>query len=164
MNKSTLLRQLPIIVIVAVCVVAIARLWTLTAARQPQVTPIELASSQWQSDPVAQLSARGIEVDRLVFDDSAAVLLTLGPDGKPGQADGDDNRDGVVDDAAEIGAVGSDDQCLAPWDREYAAARQQGGSVVISRGTFRRSEDDDDPGREFRFLLQSPDQSWIVIP
>src|SRR5262249_40413437 len=35
--------------------------------------------------------------------------MGLGPDGRPGKAGIDDNADGVIDDAGEIGAPGSDD-------------------------------------------------------
>ncbi len=70
------------------------------------------------------------------FDVSAAVLLGPGADGAPGQAGMDDDFDGVVDNAGELGAVGSDDRCLAPWNVDYQAVAQQTGAITISRGAF----------------------------
>ena len=119
------------------------------------------------ADLHSRLSEAGIaRVDRLRFDDSAAVILTYGADNKPGQAAMDDNRDKIIDNAAEIGAVGSDDQCLAPWDPAYPKASQQDGTVAISRGTF-IAVDNDSSGVDDRFLLQgrsgNSDWTWMVV-
>lgn len=70
------------------------------------------------------------------FDPQAAVLLTTGPDLAPGRAGEDDDLNGIVDDRAEMGAVPSDDQCIAPADPGYRDAAKQPQSMTVSRGAF----------------------------
>jgi hypothetical protein len=95
----------------------------------------------WSVDAADRLSAAdrlaaASSIQRHVFDADAAVLLVPGDDGLPGQAGRDDDFDGVIDNQSEMGAVGSDDLCLAPWNHGYQVALQSGQAVVISRGTF----------------------------
>ena len=108
------------------------------------------------------------KVERLRYDESAAVLLTCGDDGKPGQADLDDNLDRIVDNTLEMGATQSDDRCLAPWDDLYDQALMQNGTIPISRGTFVRGEKESGQAVDVRFLLHGQtgkhDWTWIVVP
>ena len=50
---------------------------------------------------------------RLRYDADAALIVTVGPDGRPGAAGLDDGNNGVIDDRDEIGATESDDGLLA---------------------------------------------------
>jgi hypothetical protein len=75
-------------------------------------------------------------VEPFVFDPTAAVLLCPGVDARPGIADVDDDADGVVDNASELGAMYSDDVCLAPSDDGYEQALQSEPCKVISRGAY----------------------------
>ena len=70
------------------------------------------------------------------FDPTADVLLTSGQDQMPGRRGIDDDFDDVVDNASELGAFLSDDECLAPTDAGYDTAPQQPFVRVISRGAF----------------------------
>ena len=70
------------------------------------------------------------------FDAQAKIVLGVGPDGQPGKAGVNDNADGQLDDAGELGAVGGDDQCLGPSDPEYRIVANDPRSIVISNGGF----------------------------
>ncbi|MFK8111210.1 MAG: hypothetical protein AB8B91_03375 [Rubripirellula sp.] len=50
-----------------------------------------------------------LAITRMVYDEEAVAWLTVGGDGQPGIARWDDNADGLVDNANELGAVHSDD-------------------------------------------------------
>jgi hypothetical protein len=92
------------------------------------------------------------------FDPDAAIVLSVGPDRAPGRAEFDDNVDGVVDERREMGAVGSDDTCLAPSDEGYPAAIDDPDSIVISRGGFVPCESGEDPQR-----VRLPDFGWMML-
>lgn len=168
-------RKITSSVLLLVCLAGMLRIGSLVRPHYPPAVPDPdsiraiaqtLVSDSANLDPL--LSAAGVrQVDRLHFDESAAVVLTCGVDQKPGQADRDDNFDQIVDDSRELGAVGSDDQCVAPWEPEYAAAVQQPGTSTISTGAF--VSNGNEPGEhETRFVLsgRSGDDSWtwLVIP
>ncbi|KAA5540690.1 hypothetical protein FYK55_20070 [Roseiconus nitratireducens] len=112
--------------------------------RAPVLTQIERLESQrgdaagpLRVGEASYLGQRGVEqVERFVFAADAAIVLGPGQDGEPGQAGIDDNLNEVVDDPGEMGAVGSDDTCLAPADPGYDAASENQGALVISRGGF----------------------------
>ena len=93
-----------------------------------------LAGSQAGSMP-------GDAIRPLCFDADAAIVLSVGADGQPGRRNQDDNRNGVVDDSGEIGAVGSDDRCAGPLDEGYDAMSADPHSIVISRGGFVECDD-----------------------
>lgn len=101
---------------------------------------------------VASDPARGF-----CFSPAAAVGLGVGEDGQPGIAGWDDNRNGVVDDVHETGAVPSDDRCLAPTDPGYAELMAADGTVIISRGAFIAC---DDPQLATRW--KSPHHGWLI--
>ena len=111
-----------------------------------------------------------IAVTPLYLDRDANVLLTPGADVAPGQVGLDDDRDGVIDNASEMGAVGSDDQCVAPWSDDYPAALANPDSIVISKGAFVKDAPADDNGQagDQRFLVQTENDdvswTWTVIP
>ena len=48
------------------------------------------------------------------WDALTPVFLKPGPDGQPGAAQVDDDGNGVVDDASELGATGTDDVIVTP--------------------------------------------------
>jgi hypothetical protein len=108
-----------------------------------------------------RLTTRGDELPgaaSFCFGDDVPVVLGNGPDGEPGQAEFDDNLDGVIDDRGEIGAVGSDDVCLAPADRGYAAALRDPQSFIISSGAFLPC---DDAAEADRFLVDGI--GWVIV-
>ncbi|MFG0261740.1 MAG: hypothetical protein ACF788_05050 [Novipirellula sp. JB048] len=76
------------------------------------------------------------QLQSLRFDPQAWVIVDNGADGQPGRAGIDDDFNGVVDDASERGAFGSDDQChILPPDASPARGRDADVSV-LSRGGF----------------------------
>jgi hypothetical protein len=85
----------------------------------------------WQS--LFSLGVTEITFER--FDPDAVVLMRSGPDMQPGVAAVDDNANGIVDDASELGATGSDDVCLVqraspdPSDDEITLVLQHGAFV-----------------------------------
>ena len=87
----------------------------------------------------------------------AEVLLGVGADGQPGIAGVDDNVNEVIDDRSEMGAVGSDDECLAPADVGYSDMKAHPNSLVISRGTFVPCEES---GSASRYL--TPEGGWVI--
>jgi hypothetical protein len=170
-------RKLSWLVVLLVCLAGLVRIGALVRPRYGQSVPqpdsIRAVSAALLTDSANRkplLSAAAVElVDQLRFDPTAAVVLTCGVDGKPGQAGKDDNFNGVVDDSGERGAVGSDDQCVAPWQAEYAAAVQQEGTSTISTGAFVSNggeEADSIMGSRFVLSGRSGDDSWtwLVIP
>ena len=92
------------------------------------------------------------------FDAAAEVIIDAGQDGQPGRKNADDNANGVVDDPREIGAVGSDDRCLAPSDEGYAEALQDEATVVISRGAMVPAGEAEPVERWF-----NTQRGWVVV-
>ena len=84
-----------------------------------------------------------------MFDPSAEVVLGPGDDLRPGKASVDDDADGVVDNSSELGAMYSDDVCLAPTDDGYSRALASDACKVISRGAYvlDNGKSDDRPSR-----------------
>ncbi len=72
------------------------------------------------------------------FDPSARVRLLPGLDGQPGTADFDDNVNGVIDDAGELGATFSDDLCVVETSQEPASQIEP--SIVLQRGAYVTAE------------------------
>ncbi len=106
---------------------ALEQLTTEWLAALPESTLTAAATSQ----PLV-----GIAQWRLgVWDADAAVYVTAGPDGQPGIAGADDNLSGVIDDLAELGSTGSDDQIVTPGQVGFdQAARGEITARRISRG------------------------------
>ncbi|MEM6980130.1 MAG: hypothetical protein AAF539_10740 [Planctomycetota bacterium] len=67
------------------------------------------------------------------FDPEAAVWIVAGQDGAPGYRGWDDDRDGVVDNASELGAAWSDDYCVTalPTTLDFNQPRR-----VVFRGAY----------------------------
>ena len=99
---------------------------------------LRAVSGSWSSDQVADESGflKSEPVTYLQFDPEALVILGPGADGLPGRAGVDDQLNGQVDEVSEMGAVGSDDVCLAPWQTGYAELKEQPGAVAISKGSY----------------------------
>ncbi len=143
-------RALTAIVCSLICVAGLARagslIWPHYGGRQPSPDAIQAVTQALVTDAInlnELLSQTGIDrVERQQFDDSAAVLSACGVDGQPGQAGQDDNLDGIADNAAELGAVRSDDQCVAPWESGYKAARAQACTSTISTRRVRQQPAD----------------------
>ena len=68
------------------------------------------------------------------FDPRARVRLLPGDDQMPGGAEIDDNANGVIDDAGELGATHSDDVCVVEASDEKPSTIQP--SVVLQFGAF----------------------------
>jgi hypothetical protein len=68
------------------------------------------------------------------FDPTARVRLLPGMDGKPGTADFDDNANGVIDDAGELGATFSDDLCIVEASQSEPSKIEP--SIVLQRGAY----------------------------
>ena len=116
---------------------------------------------------VGEMPTAIADQQRLVFDSEAAVILTVGPDGAPGIAGKDEGfpPNGVIDDRSELGAVGSDDVCLAPWNAGYAEAVTDPNSAVASRGSFRAVDDFDpsDTANGQRWIVESDHRTWMIV-
>ena len=172
-------------VVFACLVLACARGYSLLA--EPHAIGdghVGLIADAWRAGDAGRLEqalldagVQRVQVQR--FDDQATVRLGPGPDGQPGQADGDDNFNGVTDDVSEMGAVGSDDVCLAPWatadwNSSEVAKLNNDQAVTIARGAFvtaaQWSRDDDDdvqellnhtsPGMRLLILGRSGPSDW----
>ncbi|MEM6689647.1 MAG: hypothetical protein AAF664_09485 [Planctomycetota bacterium] len=77
-----------------------------------------------------------------VFDENAFVVVTAGPDGKPGRADVDDGANGKVDELIELGATGSDDEIVVfGGNAEEAMKALTVPHRVLSRGAYVPLED-----------------------
>ena len=72
------------------------------------------------------------------FDPAARVRLLPGLDQQPGTIDVDDNANGVVDDASELGATFSDDLCVVETSQEPASQIEP--SIVLQRGAYVTAE------------------------
>lgn len=83
----------------------------------------------------------------LCYSPVAAIILGVGPDDSPGRANFDDNRNGVVDDRGEMGAVGSDDRCAGPLDDGYDQMLSDPNTIAISTGTFQPCDSGQQPSR-----------------
>jgi type II secretory pathway pseudopilin PulG len=72
------------------------------------------------------------------YDEGAPVVAFAGADGQPGVAGVDDDSDGNVDNASELGFDGSDDSILGPWDAGYGAAitNTSNPPVFVSTGAY----------------------------
>ena len=96
-----------------------------------------------------------IQVSR--WDPQAVVYVSAGNDAQPGVAGVDDEGNGVVDDRAELGATGSDDEVLTPEHPNYAKAQGQAVTAMpLSRGAMRTVQGD--------AVLEGPTQvriDWI---
>jgi len=68
------------------------------------------------------------------FDPAARVRLLPGLDKHPGTIDVDDNANGVVDDAGELGATFSDDLCIV--EAAESAPSNIKPSLVLQRGGY----------------------------
>lgn len=84
------------------------------------LTPDWLASLALPNPAITLVGARTVRVG--AWDPKAPVYITAGPDGAPGIAGQDDNLNGIVDDEAELGSTGSDDQVTSPGYAGFAAA------------------------------------------
>ena len=125
---------------------AIGRVGSVAQLQHPMVGPApELVrqiclANDFQPDSILASPMAGEiglqSAERWVLDPSATVLLCGGLDARPGKADVDDDADGVVDNASELGAMYSDDVCLAPTDHGYTYALQSEACKVISRGAY----------------------------
>ena len=144
--KGHRLQVLDRLLIVLVLTAALARGWLLVGSTPSFVGPgpavvRELCfANDFQLDLILASPAAkemGLEnASRLVFDPAAEVLLAPGGDLRPGQAEVDDDADGVVDNSSELGAMYSDDVCLTPTDHGYSLARTNEACKVISRGAY----------------------------
>lgn len=99
------------------------------------------------------------------FDPSARVRLLPGLDGQPGTADFDDNANGVVDDAGELGATFSDDLCVV--EASQAPTNSIEPSIVLQRGAYVAGEKyfTEPPPHPDRILVlhQGQDDSWSFV-
>ncbi|KAA1257760.1 hypothetical protein LF1_02500 [Rubripirellula obstinata] len=79
------------------------------------------------------------------FDPDALVVLTAGPDGKPGRAGIDDGGNGVTDERTELGATGSDDVCRVVFGEQAdrLTDQDQADVLIVQRGAFRPIDDVD---------------------
>lgn len=85
---------------------------------------------------VDQLSELTRTVSREHWDSGASVWLIAGDDLAPGWKGWDDNVDGAIDDAGELGASWSDDRCVTDPD-EVPQPVQATTSRVMGVGAYR---------------------------
>jgi hypothetical protein len=88
------------------------------------------------------------------FDPSARVRLLPGLDGQPGTADFDDNVNGVIDDAGELGATFSDDLCVV--EASQAPANPIEPSIVLQHGAYVAAD------RRFTQPTRHPDRILVL--
>jgi len=99
------------------------------------------------------------------FDSAARVRLLPGLDGQPGTADFDDNANGVIDDAGELGATFSDDLCVV--EASQAPSNPSQPSIVLHRGAYvgthqRVNQPAHYPDR-LLVVYEGHDKSWSYI-
>ncbi len=100
------------------------------------------------------------------FDPSARVRLLPGLDGQPGTAEFDDNVNGVIDDAGELGATFSDDLCVVEASQESASQIEP--SIVLQRGAYTAADQNlsqpttRHPDR-ILVLYQGQDDAWSFV-
>lgn len=78
-----------------------------------------------------------------VWDSELPIWITPGADGMPGWAGWDDNRNGEIDEANELGAAWSDDFCVVEMDHQTSAPNGR----VLDRGGFRKTKKGEQPDR-----------------
>lgn len=78
-----------------------------------------------------------------IWDPELPIWITPGRDDEPGWAGWDDNRNGEVDEAGELGAAWSDDFCVVGMSEEPA----QPAGRIIDRGAFRKTQNGEKTGR-----------------
>lgn len=91
---------------------------------------VSMAASSGQVVTLANVT----EVEWQRFDPKARVRLLPGKDLAPGGKEIDDNANGVVDDAGELGATHSDDICVVEASSDPASDIKP--SVVLQRGAY----------------------------
>lgn len=111
------------------------------------------AESDGQLAEKGQLDRRRVQWQR--FDAHARVRLLPGPDGYPGRAKIDDNANGVVDDAGELGATHSDDICVVESSSDPPSEIKP--SVVLQRGAYVPVPFDDLYPKDTDRTLSAPD-------
>ena len=170
-RSKSMARLIAIAWITILLVATIARTWSLVglspsvAGPRPEVVRELCLANDFQTDLILASPAAkemGLEsASRLVFDPAAEVLLAPGGDLRPGQAEVDDDADGVVDNSSELGAMYSDDLCLTPTDEGYSLARTNEDYKVISRNAY-IFDDDRSDDRPSRLVLsgRSNGQDW----
>jgi len=99
------------------------------------------------------------------FDSAARIRLLPGLDGQPGTADFDDNANGVIDDAGELGATFSDDLCVV--EASQAPSNPSQPSIVLHRGAYvgthqRVNQPAHYPDR-LLVVYEGHDKSWSYI-
>jgi len=100
-----------------------------------QVTSV-MALSHSPRYEMESLHSQG--VDQIVieqFDSQSLVVMRPGRDRQPGVAGIDDNANGIIDDAAEMGATRSDDLCGVQPSRQANPAEAASG-LILQRGAF----------------------------
>lgn len=92
-----------------------------------------VAGTRQSSSELARYGIKSIEYQE--FDPDALVAVRPGPDGLPGIANTDDNRNGVTDDRLELGATRSDDSCsvLTAEDLDHIPVDSV---LVLQRGAY----------------------------
>ena len=99
------------------------------------------------------------------FDPFARVRLLPGLDGQPGTAEFDDNINGVVDDAGELGATFSDDLCVVEASQEPASQLEP--SMVLQYGAYVAGAKHftEPPRHPDRILVlhQGQDNAWSFV-
>ena len=131
---------------------------------KPSVDQIRVALSSLPNPGDAATDDHGFSLTPLVRDPRAQIILGYGADKQPGRAGLDDNFDRKLDNDLELGAIGSDDVCLAPWQSDYATTRQLPGTRVIGIGEYvKATEPPDDTDVPTRWLLSGYDWTWLVI-
>lgn len=126
-----------ILVSAAIVTGVVARIGSLDADRpNPPTGKMDRQQILRQIASHSGSSASGRTLTPFRYSDLAEIILGFGKDAQPGQAGLDDNRNGIIDDRNEIGAVGSDDVCLAPADHGYDQMHADPNTIVISHGAY----------------------------
>lgn len=89
--------------------------------------------------PAVSTSDRHLQ--RFRFDADALVVIRPGPDNAPGILGIDDGGNGTTDEPGELGATGSDDECLVLFGAETQEAAKDPMTLILQKGAFRPVRD-----------------------
>ena len=134
--------------------------WSLIARVGPLILAVILAMAAFErlscllstSLPINNSFGESTVIQVQAFDPHARVRVEVGSDGAPGVAGWDDDANGIVDDASELGASRSDDVCVAilSSDDLSESSDPKQASLVLQRGAFVDASNED--------LRQFPDR------
>ena len=155
-------------IVLTTCLILMLATLAIVPSVGTDLDEVRAAVSQWiTTQPItadtplpsslSQLGVQSITVES--FDPNASVYLQPGPDGQPGTANADDNGNGIIDEASELGATRTDD-VLAVTRGEVVST---GPTLVLQTGAFVTLSASEAPpeGQPWRVIVQG--ESWSLL-